>query len=131
MYQLLPLPLPKPAFTDEGTFYDGDGQSLALLNVYFTADQVKDYARACMEVRARPAGWQPIATAPRDGSAFITFIPGEDTEHCFDISGWNEEYESFWKYGCGFEFVTHWMPLPEPPAAQQHSQAALAAMAKE
>ncbi len=61
--------------------------------------------------------WQPIETAPKDGSEFLTIIPAEEGKHgpLYDTAYWSEEFEDFIQHGCGFEFVTHWMPLPEPP----------------
>lgn len=65
-------------------------------------------------------GWQPIASAPKDGSAFFTYIPWEELDDCdpedhYDIAGWDLENGEFWKTKCGFDLVTQWKPLPEPP----------------
>ncbi len=81
--------------------------------------------------------WQPIETAPRDGSWFVTcnaedgpesyevgrydpfyvddFIPIEDApgtfkvvrKHIYDWTGFNN-----------FERATHWMPLPPSPTPE-------------
>lgn len=60
---------------------------------------------------APPAeGWQPIATAPKDGSWFL---------------GWNRDCGCFiWRDGPSLitgedPQPTHWMPLPAPPRAPQ------------
>jgi hypothetical protein len=61
--------------------------------------------------------WQPIETAPRDGSPFLTYSPPEDwvvDEDCYDVAVWSERWGKFAKQGCGFNAVTHWSPL-EPP----------------
>lgn len=65
--------------------------------------------------------WQPIETAPRDGTAILGF-----NHHCF-VTAWRTLYTtalrgekaSWWdtKYPTGehMEFQpTHWMPLPKP-----------------
>ncbi len=71
--------------------------------------------------------WQPIETAPRDGSKVILGHP----EHKAVIGVWHQGYswESLFPDGnpvfywakdhedtSGFDFEpTHWMPLPDPP----------------
>lgn len=65
--------------------------------------------------------WQPIKTAPKDGSAFLAY--GEENIAAVywedDFDGWQvygaETYisEEFW---LSFK-PTHWMPLPPPPEA--------------
>lgn len=60
--------------------------------------------------------WQPIETAPRDGTRILAFVPpyGAMTAHTDFFNGeWrchsclNREAQP-----------THWMPLPDPPEAQ-------------
>ena len=71
--------------------------------------------------------WQPIETAPKDGTSVLVFN-GLDVsvgywfiwEHFFTgdrlsgfVKNWNNEF------GCPDSFVgdaTHWMPLPPPPS---------------
>ena len=77
--------------------------------------------------------WQPIETAPKDGTRILIARAGEDsddieiTEWCsledFDwehIEGemWRKKPlppREFWN-GNGYR-ATHWMPLPEPPVS--------------
>jgi hypothetical protein len=70
------------------------------------------------DLKANEMRWQPIETAPRDGTEFLG-------------SGWNGGIVGGKRhYGivhcafgefCGddederFSYLTHWMPLPEPP----------------
>jgi hypothetical protein len=66
--------------------------------------------------------WQPIETAPRDGTEVFCFIPehnwgalkvGEDYKLLSFIQdvGWvNRAYHN--------EKPTHWMPLPPPPTTE-------------
>jgi hypothetical protein len=75
--------------------------------------------------------WQPIETAPRDGTPFLAFNSLVGVYHTAYTTRWtgepNEEgYEGF---PCGFWHSggrcypfgkwdcvpSHWMPLPEPP----------------
>jgi len=86
----------------------------------------------------REAGWQPIATAPRDGTSILLFIKGHYVcEGWFSSGSWSDETpespreydgstwvccddamqfeveeteEGFWDIP-----VTHWMPLPLAP----------------
>lgn len=57
--------------------------------------------------------WQPIETAPRDGTDILVFQPQ-----------YGECFCAFYNSGCWWQFSllhvlkdepTHWMPLPEPP----------------
>ena len=63
------------------------------------------------------AAWQPIATAPRDGTDIIVYrptckpnvyIPQVGTDY-FNKSGWQNSTDA--------DQPTHWMPLPDPPGA--------------
>jgi hypothetical protein len=63
--------------------------------------------------------WQPIETAPKDGTQIIGFRwPCEDNRkawpHMCSIAHW----DGFnWRWMNGHYLPpTHWMPLPEPPA---------------
>lgn len=58
-----------------------------------------------------PSAWQPIETAPQDGTMFVTFTP--DSDEPFDFAYWAQD--DWRKMCCGFRYVTHWMSLPEPP----------------
>ena len=58
------------------------------------------------------AEWQPISTAPRDGSYFVTVRAGNIDSYelgCYDK-------DTLWWFN---ELVgllaTHWMPVPPPP----------------
>jgi len=79
--------------------------------------------------------WQPIETAPKDGTQFLAFwkAPGA-SEPAIIIAKWSSEMPWIGYYGVdvqsldgrrtisslagGFDgklFATHWMPLPPPP----------------
>ena len=71
--------------------------------------------------------WQPIETAPRDGSRILTYnvtrVFNEDTrryedEHAISVAYWL--FGAWMEYPAAPRFVqgqehTHWMPLPESP----------------
>ncbi len=64
--------------------------------------------------------WRPIETAPRDGTLFLAYVPGSAiSEMVFCRRDTDDED---WMMDWGNEAtvidipVTHWMPLPNPPA---------------
>lgn len=71
--------------------------------------------------------WQPIETAPKDGTRILTFnlTPCEDAdtrrttiEKAISVSYW--VFGGWMEYPANPRFIegqkhTHWMPLPEPP----------------
>ncbi len=80
--------------------------------------------------------WQPISTAPRDGTWFLISRKGDGPETyevgCYDPSIW-ESFEQIgqsglyrrserigyeWRGFKNFRRASHWMPLPEPPEAE-------------
>jgi hypothetical protein len=57
--------------------------------------------------------WQPIATAPQDGTAVLLFRPDWDMLQV----GIHYEDTRSWQNPCGdlLSRPTHWMKLPRPP----------------
>lgn len=79
--------------------------------------------------------WQPIETAPKDGTAVLVMRdnwPGTETGHAETCCGHNTYVAEFWddegehgEWICYMSMVrepacpvtpTHWMPLPLPPS---------------
>lgn len=66
--------------------------------------------------------WQPIESAPRDGTEIQLWAKGEwfpNAHWCRSKLGWYEEYwDAHWcSYSeSGIYNATHWMPLPTPPS---------------
>ena len=71
------------------------------------AKEAEAYA-AELEQRTK---WQPIETAPKDGTPVLLWGPwGEVGMWCYSHPiGWNDGYEAL------MHTPTHWMPLPEAP----------------
>lgn len=79
------------------------------------------------DTRARADGWRPIATAPRDGTDVLLWVPaskwgpacavvgnsGRVTWHVSNIDGHD------WEGPLDGALPTHWMPLPAPPASEE------------
>lgn len=74
------------------------------------------------------SAWQPIETAPRDGTHILGYIYDEPDVIWFEtsknwptdpvgINAWTNGVVSNGGYDCGYNIIepTHWMPLPEPP----------------
>jgi len=71
--------------------------------------------------------WQPIETAPRDGTPFLALNQFSDKEEpeVIQVQVWDDNeqglvrYIPFVKRGisrpCIHLYPTHWMPLPQPP----------------
>lgn len=69
-------------------------------------------------------GWQPIDTAPKDGTWFLAYWPVhsfEDRVRVTQFSSWaNDEIDRAFVDADDFidwTSPTHWMPLPPPPVA--------------
>jgi hypothetical protein len=78
------------------------------------AMQLQDDLRA----EAKSTGWQPIETAPKDGTQVLLWIDGIEPRP--RISFWSERgSDSGWYSVQSRHFiatiVTHWMPLPTAP----------------
>lgn len=63
--------------------------------------------------------WQPIETAPKDGTPILTYHPDWEPAEQIVVLVWSEscgewmspiDTESYY-----FDLGTCWMPLPEPP----------------
>jgi hypothetical protein len=78
--------------------------------------------------KMRAPGWQPIETAPRDGTLILLFCDHHDGDPEWRIGHYDQapfgKPGPFGRYvwqmqddgGCFAEqIVTHWMPLPDPP----------------
>ncbi len=76
-----------------------------------------------------PSEWQPIETAPKDGTPVLLFAPDDVPQI---VVGYAYKHSSradvFWIYmdealaniSPGGADPTHWMPLPTPPEDQSN-----------
>lgn len=73
--------------------------------------------------------WQPIETAPKDGTRVLLFCPAQigivvghwcnNSYHKKPRPYWTNDQENLWGVATtrGYQ-PTHWMPLPQPPAKE-------------
>jgi hypothetical protein len=60
--------------------------------------------------------WQPIETAPKDGSVILAWRKHATIPMIVGFDPSYGEWEDVYNYnGVHVYHITHWMPLPEPP----------------
>jgi hypothetical protein len=64
--------------------------------------------------------WQPIETAPKDGTLVLVYVAGSQNPYAF--GQWDTEYRLWRQVEHARDFIidaepTLWMPIPEPPDA--------------
>jgi hypothetical protein len=95
-------------------------------SVYAGEAAANDLARAWNTRAALPSyGWQPIETAPRDGTTILAYFPlltGYIARQDVAPVHWTEWGGGVWENsssgGKPSSSPTHWRPLPEPPIDQ-------------
>jgi hypothetical protein len=58
--------------------------------------------------------WQPIETAPRDGTS-VLLVSGPPVQNRIVLTSWVGAPHNHWRAE-PFGRFTHWMPLPDPPS---------------
>ena len=90
------------------------GQQVYLLDVEL-GEELKALLKTCKPgpiiVGPREPVWQPIATAPKDGTTLLIYCERRG-EH---VGKWLRHKECWIVTGGDSIVPTHWMPLPEPP----------------
>jgi len=70
--------------------------------------------------------WQPIETAPRDGTPVLLgrFHAGDPCDGRISVDWWRSGgkygFVGFGEFNAHYWPATHWMPLPDPPAKQTY-----------
>jgi hypothetical protein len=60
--------------------------------------------------------WQPIETAPRDGTPILLWAHMDWRDELIPVTGWYARGSGEWVCHADWFNPTHWMPLPVPPA---------------
>ena len=66
----------------------------------------------------KKAAWQPMETAPKDGTEILLYEPKENDEHYIFSGAYRTEYDEGWQcleYDAFSHDPTKWQLLPEPP----------------
>lgn len=73
----------------------------------------------------RMNGWQPIKTAPRDGTPILGFVSDKWIEGmCWAHEAWHYLSDGD-EIPFGLSQPRYWMPLPEPPRKETAEEARL------
>jgi hypothetical protein len=62
--------------------------------------------------------WQPIETAPKDGTQILLAVYFSGAGWGIAAGGWEQKRSHWWSWmfnGGDDAQPTHWMPLPDPP----------------
>lgn len=98
---------------------------------HYTMQKSRDDMRAALRsaiTAAQPEGWQPIETAPRDGTSILILYNGcaiEACWECVEYGDWESWSESVYWWSSELNCLddgdepTHWMPLPAAPATPE------------
>ncbi|MDB5656127.1 MAG: hypothetical protein JWQ94_3740 [Tardiphaga sp.] len=73
---------------------------------------------AALEGSVAVPAWQPIETAPKDGSTVLVWRPSEG-EHYLAHVGVDFWSDKSWYRSRRSQQPTHWQPLPAPPITRQ------------
>ena len=120
-----------PAFkvTDDLIIWAGQiARKRSLMDLKSAAEQVADLIERPSSPRSSTVdeatvGWQPIETAPKDGT-YVLFA-GRNFDGGMAVVHWDDGLD-WWTLDDGKNFeialrdeskLTHWRPLPEPPAS--------------
>lgn len=67
--------------------------------------------------------WQPIETAPKDGTPILCFTPDEQFSPITGIDVlWFENGDWLYNANIVLDPPTHWMPLPPPPTQAEEGK---------
>ena len=84
---------------------------------------------AAEQAAASVPSWQPIETAPRDGTRIVAWVDGQNWRRCEVILWWRPSSSADARWHRDAERTlavsgtpTHWMPLPEAPGVPASAQ---------
>jgi hypothetical protein len=73
-----------------------------------------------LSVSPQPEGWQPISSAPRDGTMILVYPSSnwvEGTKGDYEVTCWDVDFGCWMLSAIPDDYAgpTHWMPLPSTP----------------
>jgi hypothetical protein len=92
--------------------------SSSLIGINFRAALPK--LKAALQSSAKKQGWQPIETAPRDGTEILVSWhgwPSLEGDNSIEIAIFKEGV--WWSNDAVVSTPSHWMPLPPPPPKEE------------
>lgn len=101
--------------------------------VFMDSDREVARLRAELARERERGGWQPIETAPKDGTEVLVILREDLPEHCEHLNGralvmrhWGVHEDGFdpgWSFpgfgGIPDRWAAGWMPLPAAPERQE------------
>jgi hypothetical protein len=77
-----------------------------------------------LDAAERVQAWQPMETAPQDGTMILLFPSSEwteDTDGDYEVTYWDADLGGWYQHQHpdDYDGPTHWMPLPAPPKDQE------------
>lgn len=93
-----------------------------LMDGYISEDGARQEVRSALSAQVQDvAGWQPIETAPKDGTRLLLmWEPFSGMSEHVELGKWNVRNGWVNTYGHAFSgSPTHFMPLPAAPAKQE------------
>jgi hypothetical protein len=89
----------------------------------FGIDEAADAILAALPDMIAPLVWQPIETAPKDGSLILAWYVTETNRHAvfctnLRLAQWIVDADTWRVDGVGGNVkpeLSHWMPMPAPP----------------
>lgn len=102
---------------DGGQFFVGCATCLSKARYSPTLDE------AAKAWNTRAPQWQPIETAPKDGTKVLVCCIGVSSrtkkrEGQIVVDFWNKDFEYWGEFNRDYFPATHWMPLPTPPVGE-------------
>lgn len=124
-----PIEQAKLIYEAQPTAYNASAYQVAMQLAALKAELEQDQKQLQAELKAAKAHlayaermaeqykWQPIETAPKDGTSILVAVYEENGDYWGeDIVAWNPT--NGWD-SAGYDWdhsqITNWMPLPEPP----------------
>jgi hypothetical protein len=85
---------------------------------FFGIDEAADAIFAALPDMTAPLVWQPIETAPKDGTCILISNGKDGIFSGMYVGYWYQE--GGWKFSIKNRIpdATHWMPLPAPPTGE-------------